>query len=63
MSGVNGGRGRGRRVRNGVGRGASQPTSQHDPAKNYETNTFSGMSGGFLDLTQLFGNYFGSINE
>jgi len=64
MSGLNGGRGRGRTVRNYAGRGTPQPTPQYDPAdQNYETNTFSGMFGGFLDPTQPFGNYFGSMNE
>ena len=64
MSGHNGRRGRGRTVWNDAGRGAPQPTSQYDPAdQNYETNTFTGMFGGFLDPTQPFGNYFGSMNE
>ena len=64
MSGVNGGCGRGRTVRNDAGRGAPQPAPQYDPAdQNYETNTVSGMFGGFLDPTQPFGNYFGSMNE
>ena len=64
MSGLNGRRGRGRTVRNDAGRGVPQPTPQYDPADhNYETNTFSGMFGGFLDLTQPFENYFGSITE
>ena len=63
MSRVNGGRGRGQMVRSGASRGAPQPTPQHDPAENYETNTFNGMFGGFLDPTQPFRNYFGSMNE
>ena len=46
-----------------MGRGALQPTPQNDPAENNETNTFNGMFGRFLDSTQPFGNYFGSINE
>ena len=64
MVGLNGGRGHGRTVNNDAGRGVPQPTPQYDPAdQNYETNTFSGMFGGFLDPTQPFGNYFGSIHE
>ena len=64
MSGLNARRGRGRTVRNDVGRGAPQPTPQYDPAdQNYETNTFSGMFGCFLDPNQPFRNYFGSMNE
>jgi len=64
MSGLNGGCGRGRTVRNDAGRGVPQPTPQYNPAdQNYETNTFSGMFGGFLDPTQPFGNYFDSMNE
>ena len=44
MSGLNGGCGRGRTVRNDVSRGTPQPTPQYDPAdQNYVTNTFSGM--------------------
>ena len=60
---VNDGRGRGRTVRSGADRGAPQPTPQNDPIENYETNTFNGMFGGFLDPTQPFENYFGSMNE
>ena len=63
MSGVNGGRGRCRTVRSGAGRRAPQSAPQNNPAKNYETNTFSGMFGGFPDPTQMFGNHFGSTNE
>jgi len=64
MSGFNGGRGRGRAVRNDAGRGEPQPTPQYDPAhQNYESNSFTGMFGGFLDPTQPFGNYHGSMNE
>jgi len=64
MSGFNGGRGRGRAVRNDAGRGEPQPTPQYDPAhQNYESNSFTGMFGGFLDPTQPFGNYYGSMNE
>jgi len=63
MSGVNGGRGQGQTVRSGAGRRAPQPTLQNDSAENNATNLFCGMFGGFLDLTQLFGNYFGTINE
>jgi len=63
MSGVNGGRGRCRTVRSGAGRRAPQSAPQNNPAKNYETTTFSGMFGDFLDPTQPFGNDFGSINE
>ena len=44
-------------------REALQPTPQNDPAENYETNTFSRMFRGFLDPTQPFENYFGSMNE
>jgi len=44
MSGFNGGRGRGRTVRNDAGRGAPQSTPQYDPAdQNYESNSFTGM--------------------
>ena len=64
MSGHNDGRGRCRMVRNDAGRGVPQPTPQYDPAdQTYEPNTFSGMFGGFLDPSQPFGNYFGSMNE
>ena len=63
MSRVNGGRGRGRNIKSGEGRGAPQSTPHNDLAGNNETNTFSGMFGGFLDSTQPFGNYFCSINE
>ena len=53
MSGHNGGCGRGRTVWNDAGREAPQPTPQYDPAEqNYETNTFTGLFGGFLDPTQ-----------
>jgi len=63
MCRANGRRGHGRIVRSGAGRGAPQPTPQNDPAENFEINTFSGMFGGFLDPTQPFENYFGSMNE
>jgi len=56
MSGASGGCGRGRNFRSGVGRTATQPTSQNDPIENNETNTFCGMFGGILDSTQPFGN-------
>lgn len=64
MSRLNSGRGCGRTVRSDASKGVQQPTPQYDPAyQNYEPNTFSGMFGGFLDPSQPFGNYFGSMNE
>jgi len=63
MSGFNGGRGPGRTVRNDASRGVPQLAPQYDPAdQNYELNSFTGMFGGFLDPTQPFGNYNGSMN-